>query len=189
MQALRPRMVTIDDKAGEHLVEFCRRQQYTKLLLVADRNTYAAQGKAVAEALIAAGCDLKQVVFRGEEVVADAAQLRQLVWNLVRNAVQASSPGDAVEVSIDADADGFVLAVSDRGQGIDDEARERLFDAFFTTRSHGTGVGLAVVKAIADEHGFSVEVDSQEGRGATFRVHLPSGLAAEAPGGGNSPDA
>lgn len=132
------------------------------------------------------------IEYRGVDaarVVADAAQLRQLVWNLVRNAVQASSPGDAVEVSIDADADGFVLAVSDRGQGIDDEARERLFDAFFTTRSHGTGVGLAVVKAIADEHGFSVEVDSQEGRGATFRVHLPSGLAAEAPGGGNSPDA
>ena len=76
-------------------------------------------------------------------------------------------------MSIDADADGFVLAVSDRGQGIDDEARERLFDTFFTTRSHGTGVGLAVVKAIADEHGFSVEVDSQEGRGATFRVQLP----------------
>lgn len=75
MQALRPMMVTIDDKAAEHLVEFCRLQQYTKLLLVADRNTYAAEGKAVAEALLAAGFDLKQVVFKGEEVVADAAHV------------------------------------------------------------------------------------------------------------------
>ena len=75
MQALRPRMVKIDDKASEHLVEFCHRQQYTKLLLVADRNTYAAQGNAAADALVAAGFDLKQVVFRGEEVVADAAHV------------------------------------------------------------------------------------------------------------------
>jgi glycerol-1-phosphate dehydrogenase [NAD(P)+] len=68
-------MVTIDDRAAEHLVEFCRRQQYTKLLLVADRNTYAAQGKVVAEALRSAGFDLKQVVFHDEEVVADAAHV------------------------------------------------------------------------------------------------------------------
>jgi signal transduction histidine kinase len=47
-----------------------------------------------------------------------------------------------------------------------------LFDAFFTTRSHGTGVGLAVVKRIADEHGFHIDVTSGEGRGATFRVRL-----------------
>lgn len=75
MQAIRPRRVTIDDKAADHLVEFCRREQYTKLLLVADRNTYAAQGKTVADALTGAGFDLKQVVFGGEEVVADAAHV------------------------------------------------------------------------------------------------------------------
>ncbi len=75
MQALRPRMVTIDDNVAQHLVEFCRRQQYTKLLLVADSNTYAAQGRMVAEALTAADFDLKQVVFADGEVVADAAHV------------------------------------------------------------------------------------------------------------------
>lgn len=75
MQAIRPRMVTIDDKAAAHLVDFCRRQQFDKLLLVADRNTYAAQGQAVAAALLEAGFDLKQVVFQDEEVVADAAHV------------------------------------------------------------------------------------------------------------------
>ena len=75
MPTNRPMQVTIDDRAAEHLVEFCRRQGYTKLLLVADRNTYAAQGRATAEALIAAGFDLKQVVFADEEVVADAAHV------------------------------------------------------------------------------------------------------------------
>jgi glycerol-1-phosphate dehydrogenase [NAD(P)+] len=75
MHATRPRMVTIDDKAAEQLVEFCRREQYNKLLLVADRNTYAALGEKVAAALRTAGFDLKQVVFTGEEVVADAAHV------------------------------------------------------------------------------------------------------------------
>jgi signal transduction histidine kinase len=119
------------------------------------------------------------------QVVADGAQLRQLVWNLVRNGVQASSAGDVVRVALAPGPQGtFELAVSDRGAGIAPEARGRLFDAFFTTRSHGTGVGLAVVKRIADEHGFKIEVESGtnpgEGdappdspRGAVFRVSMP----------------
>jgi signal transduction histidine kinase len=116
-----------------------------------------------------------EVVYSGSEratVSADGAQLRQLVWNLVRNAVQASSAGDTVRVEVEA-VDGRIrLQVADRGIGIDDEAKSRLFDAFFTTRSQGTGVGLAVVKRIADEHGFRIDVLSREGAGATFHVDL-----------------
>jgi signal transduction histidine kinase len=121
------------------------------------------------------GSDVGVVYFGAESAIvrADAAQLKQLVWNLVRNAVQASSPGEEVAVSVVfSDTGEAVLSVTDSGPGIEPEARERLFDAFFTTRSHGTGVGLAVVKAIADEHGFAIDVESAEGRGATFRVHL-----------------
>ena len=77
-----------------------------------------------------------------------------MIWNLVRNAVQASSPGDGVEVAVEVIGKSTWLRVSDRGVGIDEAARERLFDAFFTTRSQGTGMGLAVVKRIADEHAF-----------------------------------
>jgi signal transduction histidine kinase len=106
------------------------------------------------------------------EIVADGAQMRQLLWNLVRNGVQASEPGDLVEVAVADGAAGPELSVTDRGAGIDKEARERLFDAFFTTRSHGTGVGLAVVKRIADDHGFSITVESERDRGARFRVTL-----------------
>lgn len=105
-------------------------------------------------------------------VLADAAQLRQLIWNLVRNAVQASGAGSTVRVAVQVDAGRARLTVSDQGIGIDGEAKERLFDAFFTTRSHGTGVGLAVVKAIADEHGFAIEVESEHGQGATFCLDL-----------------
>lgn len=104
---------------------------------------------------------------------ADGAQLRQLVWNLVRNAVQASGAGDVVTVEVGEDDSGEVeLSVRDNGPGIDAVAMDRLFDAFFTTRSQGTGVGLAVVKRIADEHGFSIWVESKEGWGAAFRLRL-----------------
>ncbi|HVU01779.1 MAG TPA: HAMP domain-containing sensor histidine kinase [Polyangiaceae bacterium] len=131
------------------------------------------------------------IAFSGADAVyvrADPSQLRQLVWNLVRNAVQASSAGGKVSVGVEDVAGTVVLTVADRGVGIDAEARSHLFDAFFTTRSHGTGIGLAVVKRIADEHGFAIDVESESGQGATFRVRmgprafLPEGAApAEAP--------
>jgi signal transduction histidine kinase len=107
---------------------------------------------------------------------ADPGQLRQVMWNLVRNAVQASSPGARVTVSVTAHNKpkirGAVLEVHDDGPGIEAAARGRLFDAFFTTRSSGMGIGLAVVKRIVDEHGWVIEVESKEGRGATFRVRM-----------------
>jgi signal transduction histidine kinase len=118
----------------------------------------------------------------GESLVlqADPGQLRQVMWNLVRNAVQASSPGARVTVRVAPDsktkvrspARTAVLEVHDDGPGIGAEARGRLFDAFFTTRSSGMGIGLAVVKRIVDEHGWFIEVESKEGRGATFRVRM-----------------
>jgi two-component system, NtrC family, sensor histidine kinase HydH len=113
-------------------------------------------------------------------VAADAAMLRQLIWNLVRNAVQASSAGSTVTVTVREASSGEVeLCVHDLGVGLTAEAQERIFDAFFTTRAQGTGVGLAVVKRIADDHGFSIEVESESGQGATFTVGL--GPLTEAP--------
>ena len=130
------------------------------------------------------GADVR-VVYEGpasSPVVADAAQMRQVVWNLVRNAIQASAPGDTVTVFVGEGAAGTrKLEVKDHGPGIPEEARGRLFDAFFTTRSQGMGIGLAVVKRILDDHGFAVEVDSAEGAGTTIRVVLPP--ASQEPAG------
>ena len=105
-------------------------------------------------------------------VRADPSHLRQLIWNLVRNGVQATAAGGHVEVSVEVGRGGVRLRVSDDGPGLDEEAKSMIFDAFFTTRSKGTGIGLAVVKRIADEHGFEVVVDSTEGAGAIFEVAL-----------------
>jgi two-component system, NtrC family, sensor histidine kinase HydH len=121
------------------------------------------------------------IVYEGLEtapIAADPAHLRQLIWNLVRNAVQASHAGEQVQVRVQPARGNrkrrVELSVSDRGVGLDAEARDRIFDAFFTTRAQGTGVGLAVVKRIADDHGFSIEVESEAGHGAIFRIDLGS---------------
>lgn len=127
----------------------------------------SASGRAVSDVRIRL-----DVSHTGLLVLADAAQLRQLIWNLIRNAVQASAAGDEVTVQLVEKTGQAILCVIDRGIGIDMAARENLFDAFFTTRSHGTGVGLAVVKRIADEHGFAVKVESAQGLGATFSVDM-----------------
>jgi signal transduction histidine kinase len=106
------------------------------------------------------------------DVRADAGQLRQLIWNLLRNAVQASGADAPVRVRIFKDADAAILEVIDRGPGIPVEMRDRIFDAFVTTRAHGIGIGLAVVKQITDAHGARISVDDTRGGGTTFRVSL-----------------
>jgi two-component system, NtrC family, sensor histidine kinase HydH len=128
----------------------------------------SASGRAVSDVAV-------RYLGPGSRVVvwADAAQLRQLVWNLVRNAVQASSAGAEVRVSIEESPQHDVLlAVEDEGAGIDPTVIPRLFDPFFTTRSHGSGIGLAVVRRVADEHGFEISVTSRKDHGARFVVSL-----------------
>lgn len=105
----------------------------------------------------------------------DGAQMRQVLWNLVRNGVQASGAGAAVTVRVEPRDDKVSLAVEDGGPGIDSVASEKIFEAFFTTRSHGAGLGLAVVKRIMDEHaqyGATMNVLSPANGGATFRIAL-----------------
>ena len=75
----RPQIVTIDGDAIAHLLEFCQATQRTKFLLIADRNTYAVQGKAVESALRQQGFDLKQVVFTHDEVAADAPHILRVL--------------------------------------------------------------------------------------------------------------
>lgn len=107
----------------------------------------------------------------------DPAQMRQVLWNLVRNALQASPSRGVVRVGVGAKkADGVTLWVEDDGAGIDDDAKRRIFDAFYTTRAHGAGIGLAVVKRIIDDHapyGVAITVESGARAGARFRIWIP----------------
>jgi PAS domain S-box-containing protein len=115
------------------------------------------------------------------EVMASAGQIQQVVVNLLTNAVKARAPGAAggVVLRIGAgDSGQAFLEVTDDGVGIDPSIRERIFEPFFTTRpvgeGRGTGLGLAVSQAIAASHGGTLTVQSEVGKGSTFRVELPA---------------
>jgi two-component system sensor histidine kinase PilS (NtrC family) len=117
-----------------------------------------------------------EMVTRAEEPVfvrADSGQLRQVLWNLLGNAADATPPGGRVEVRISRQAGEGILEVADTGHGIADEDLERIFDPFFTTKERGTGLGLAIVHRIVEAHSGHLSVVSEVGKGTTFRVALP----------------
>jgi two-component system, NtrC family, sensor kinase len=99
-------------------------------------------------------------------------QLVQVVFNLVLNAIDATGKNGTIIVSACHQDGKVVLAVADNGVGIDSAVRERLFRPYFTTKKHGTGLGLFVLRRIAEAHGGTVDVESTP-EGATFRVYLP----------------
>lgn len=103
----------------------------------------------------------------------DPDQVRQLLWNLLKNAIQASPPDQTVTLSLAKTDDALVLSVRDRGPGIPEDERATLFDMFYSKRNHGIGLGLALVKQIVDAHGGSIEVLGHE-PGTEMRVELPS---------------
>ncbi len=110
----------------------------------------------------------------GAAVRGDEAQLRQVLWNLLRNAADAVSSGGEVKVGVLA-RDGEVrLEVKDTGVGIGPEERARIFEPFFSTKERGSGLGLATVHRIIEAHGGRIELESEPGRGSTFSVILPA---------------
>jgi two-component system sensor histidine kinase HydH len=116
----------------------------------------------------------------------DGAQMRQVLWNLVRNAIQATPAGSVVTVSVKPSLSGREVAVSvnDCGPGISPPDTGEIFKEFFTTRSQGVGIGLAVVKRILDDHapmGARIDVRRRDAGGAQFEITLStqvSGLRA-----------
>lgn len=108
-------------------------------------------------------------------VPVDEDRLRQVVHNLLLNAVQHSPPGMPVEVTLEPHRDGAVIAVIDQGPGVPVDAREAVFERFRSgvRRGSGTGIGLFVVRTIVEAHGGSVGVDDAPGGGARFWVRLP----------------
>jgi signal transduction histidine kinase len=111
----------------------------------------------------------------------DIFQLRQVLLNLMINALQAVSPGGHVVVWLDGDAEEIRIAVEDDGPGIPQENLERIFEPFFTTKpdGQGTGLGLAVSRGLVEKLGGRIEVESRPGEGCTFRISLERGAAEE----------
>lgn len=124
------------------------------------------------------GCRLVLDVQKGLQVWAEVAQLQQVLLNLVLNAFQAMPRGGVVVLRAHRRQDGVSFEVIDTGEGIAEENLDRLFDPFFTTRSGGNGIGLAVVQQLVNQHGGEVKVSSTLGDGTTFRVWWPAEVPA-----------
>ncbi|MBN1794070.1 MAG: GAF domain-containing protein [Candidatus Omnitrophica bacterium] len=107
------------------------------------------------------------------EIEADKKQLKQVLLNLLLNAMQAMPEGGRLTV-ITSYHDTFIeITVSDEGAGIPDAIKEKLFEPFFTTREEGIGLGLSIVKRIVDEHDGYIAVKDNKPRGARFCIALP----------------
>lgn len=107
------------------------------------------------------------------EIPGDSEQLKQVLLNLVINAIQASPNDGIVEVSAGAQDHRVVVEVRDEGAGILDVDRAHVFEPFFTTKEQGTGLGLAVSSRIVEQHGGRLTAEPNAGKGMTFRLELP----------------
>ena len=110
-------------------------------------------------------------------ISADPDQLRQVLWNLVSNAIQAMGGSGTLTVStrtaVPGEGTGVVFQVSDTGGGIPNDVVHNIFNPFFTTKAKGTGLGLPIVHSIVEKHGGTIHLDNREGVGVTFSVFLP----------------
>jgi two-component system, NtrC family, sensor histidine kinase HydH len=104
---------------------------------------------------------------------ADEGVLRQVLLNLILNALDVSPRGSRVQLRGRETNDGVELMVADDGPGIPPEVQDRLFEPFFTTKANGTGLGLAIVHSLVDQHGGRVWADRGETGGAAFHIRLP----------------
>ncbi len=115
----------------------------------------------------------------------DPVQLRKVFLNLLMNAIEASPSGSEVTLAtravnaraltngFKAERGALIVSVTDRGSGMSAETKRRVFEAFYTTKQHGTGLGMMITHEIIKKHGGLIEVESEEGRGTTVEVLLP----------------
>ena len=107
-------------------------------------------------------------------VAVDADRFRQAVSNLILNAEAAMPNGGELLVTAEPERRGVCVHITDTGVGIPTESLDKIFEPYYSTRSGGTGLGLPMVRRIVQEHGGSIEVHSEVGRGTQFTIHLPA---------------
>lgn len=107
-------------------------------------------------------------------VEADASQLKQVFLNILLNAVDAIETEGTITLSTFPEGDDHIrLEISDTGKGVSEDSLEKIFTPFFTTKTKGTGLGLSICKRLIEQHGGTIEVSSQIGKGTSFTMVLP----------------
>jgi signal transduction histidine kinase len=103
----------------------------------------------------------------------DRAQIKQVLVNLIKNAMQAMDKDGLLRIRTKRDADGVWLSVEDNGMGISKDRISRIFEPYFTTKRKGTGLGLMIVHRIIRDHGGRIMVEPNQPSGTIFRLWLP----------------
>ena len=103
----------------------------------------------------------------------DPNQINQVLLNLLLNAIQSMEHPGTIRVSLENDDDAVLITVADEGKGIPAENLPNIFRPFFTTKGHGTGLGLSLARRIVEAHGGQIEVASEVGKGSRFTIRLP----------------
>jgi signal transduction histidine kinase len=120
-------------------------------------------------------------------VQGDRNKLKQVILNLVRNGIEAMDHGGTLTIRAHCTPERLEISVTDEGGGIPEADREKIFVPFYTTKKHGTGLGLSLSKRIIEEHaGYSFSLTSGQEKGAVARITMPAAVC-ELPAGGSSP--
>ncbi len=138
-----------------------------------------------AEPALARGIDLGLEAEGAAWVVGDGTMLREMIVNLIDNAIRYTPPGGVVTASVRQDGETAVLRVADNGPGIAESERDRVFERFYRvlgTTADGSGLGLAIVKEVVDAAGGTARLDTAPGGGLVVEVCLPASAGAEGPG-------
>jgi len=160
----------------EDLLEFSRKREATLRPVAVD----GWIEQQIGEARPTNGVQVRLDLESGAKLLIDSEKLRQAFVNILQNAFQAAQsveapPGQEREVVVRTrNLERMVaLSVSDMGPGMSDEVQRRMFEPLFSTKAFGVGLGMPLVKRIAEQHGGSVDVDSKEGKGTTVTILLP----------------
>jgi PAS domain S-box-containing protein len=164
------------------LREFYRPRRDTEMFQVLNLNALVEQSVSLTEPKWKGEAQAKGVTIRIQtelqpkvSVFADEAELREVLTNLVFNAVDAMPQGGVITIRTSTQAECAILEISDTGTGMTDEVRGRCFEPFFSTKGDaGTGLGLASVYGIVQRHGGEIRIHSQLGKGSTFTIRLPA---------------
>ncbi len=157
-----------------HLLEFARSKKDIKFEPVDLAKLVKDSYKIVANQIRTKGIEGKLTLpEEGIKIKGNFNQLQQVLVNIMVNAIQAMDQGGKLEVKAYHDDQHAYIEISDTGPGIPEEIRERIFEPFFTTKEGGTGLGLSVSYSIIRKHRGQIEVESEPGKGTTFRIILP----------------
>lgn len=171
-EILQNEIKRIDATVTEFL-EFARPKE-TRLQKLDLTKTVRATVRQIEAYAERAGISIETDLQKGVIVIGDHGKLHQMTLNLLLNATQASREGSSISAELtEADGTGARLTISDSGSGIKEADLNRVFEPFYTTKSSGTGLGLAVVKDIVDGHSGVISVESEAGQGTSVTVTFP----------------